>query len=64
MKMKRLITISSALALCLASPLAGAEDQAAELAKQLNNPVASLISVPFQSNWDSGLVTAAARGSQ
>src|SRR6187399_3172995 len=28
---------------------------AAELAKQLNNPVASLISVPLQANWDFGL---------
>ncbi len=27
-------------------------DQAAELAKQLNNPVSSLISVPFQANED------------
>lgn len=27
-------------------------DQAAELAKKLNNPISSLISVPFQSNWD------------
>ena len=27
-------------------------DQAAELAKQLQNPVASLISLPFQSNFD------------
>src|SRR5450432_1422237 len=27
-------------------------DQAAELAKQLQNPVANLISVPFQSNFD------------
>lgn len=30
-------------------------DQAAELAKQLQNPVASLISVPFQNNFDFGL---------
>ena len=30
------------------------EDQAAELAKKLNNPISSLISVPFQSNWDYG----------
>jgi hypothetical protein len=33
---------------------AHADDQAAELAKQLSNPVASLISVPFQANYDSG----------
>jgi len=30
-------------------------DDAAELAKKLNNPVASMISVPFQSNFDFGL---------
>ena len=30
-------------------------DQAAELAKQLQNPVASLISIPFQNNFDFGL---------
>jgi len=28
---------------------------AAELAKKLQNPVASLISVPIQNNWDFGL---------
>lgn len=30
-------------------------DQKAELAKKLNNPVASLISVPIQNNWDFGI---------
>jgi hypothetical protein len=30
----------------------GAAESGAELAKQLSNPVASLVSVPFQFNWD------------
>ena len=30
-------------------------DQAAELAKKLQNPVAALISVPIQNNWDFGI---------
>jgi hypothetical protein len=32
-----------------------AEESQAELAKKLNNPVADLISVPLQSNWDFGI---------
>ena len=33
----------------------GKTDQTAELAKKLQNPVASLISVPIQNNWDFGI---------
>jgi hypothetical protein len=43
-----------ALALTLAPGLAAAQASNAELAKQLANPVASLVSVPFQLNWDEG----------
>ncbi len=35
-----------------------AADDAAELAKQLSNPVAALIQVPFQYNWDTGIGSA------
>ncbi|MEI6085278.1 MAG: transporter [Verrucomicrobiota bacterium] len=38
------------------APVAEAKpDQNAELAKKLSNPVANLISVPFQNNWDFGI---------
>lgn len=39
-----------------AAPGANAGDaEASRLARQLSNPVASLVSVPFQSNWDFGV---------
>jgi len=41
-----------------ASGGAATEDSQAELAKKLNNPVASLISVPIQNNWDFGIGSA------
>jgi hypothetical protein len=37
-----------------------AQDQEADLAKKLNNPVAALISVPIQNNWDFGIGPASA----
>lgn len=58
--MKR--TLLFTIALGTALPLVGlqadeAEDkaQAAELAKKLQNPVASLVQVPIQNNWDFGI---------
>ena len=37
------------------APSGGGADEQAELAKKLNNPVADLISVPIQGNWDTGI---------
>lgn len=45
---------ANASAAASAEPQAGGAD-AQELAKQLSNPVASLVSVPFQSNFDFGM---------
>jgi len=49
-----LITVVMLVALVLMAAPLWAQDEA-ELAKKLSNPVASLISVPLQSNWDFGI---------
>ena len=50
---ERILLLALGLAACAAAAPARAQaDQAAELAKKLSNPVASLISVPLQYNYD------------
>jgi len=58
MKRTLLFTVAFALALPLVALRASEQEdkaQQAELAKKLQNPVASLISVPVQNNWDFGI---------
>ncbi len=46
----------------LASAVEAQDSESAELAKKLQNPVANLISVPIQNNWDFGIGPADAMG--
>ena len=46
---------ASAQAPAAETPPKAAADQATDLAKQQQNPISSLISVPLQANWDFGL---------
>ena len=50
--MRRIRRTVSAGILLLATGLTPAFGQEADLAKKLNNPIADLISVPFQFNYD------------
>jgi hypothetical protein len=52
----RVACLSGIAALCLfVRPQSAFAQSADELAKQTQNPVANLISVPFQANWDVGI---------
>ncbi|HEY9171176.1 MAG TPA: transporter [Verrucomicrobiae bacterium] len=50
-----LLTLASAATLFAQEATMDDKSAAAELAKKLSNPVASLISVPMQNNWDFGI---------
>lgn len=49
------LLLGALLLVTLPAAAAAEEGGADELAKKLQNPVASLISIPFQNNFDSGI---------
>jgi len=51
----RIMVLTVALMLALPTYARAQSDSTAELAKKLQNPIANLISVPLQSNWDFGI---------
>jgi hypothetical protein len=53
--MKRLVPYAVVVAALAVNAQGQGEDEAAELAKKLANPVASLISVPIQANYDENI---------
>src|SRR5688572_3698397 len=59
-RVQRMVGIGTLLLLAAAHDVLA--QSADELAKQTQNPVASLISVPFQANWDVGIGTREAIG--
>ena len=46
------LIMAAILGLFLVSPALAEDDDDSDLAQQLTNPVADIISVPFQGNWN------------